>query len=51
MLDYILDWVGFMLVCRSPDWIMWRAINVDHWLGDWALPRAGSWAYRGEVRP
>jgi hypothetical protein len=45
-LDYVGDWLGFMLVCRSPDWLFNYATNADHWLGNWALPRAGSWANR-----
>ena len=46
MLDDCLDWLGFQLVCRSPDFISRRAIDANHWLGRWALPRAGGHAYR-----
>lgn len=46
MAEDFLDWLGFKLVCNSPAWIQWRAIDADHWLGKWALPHAGGWAYR-----
>jgi hypothetical protein len=45
--DTFLNWLGYQFVTRLPDRIAWRtSCNPDHWLGNWALPRAGDWAYR-----
>jgi hypothetical protein len=46
-MNTFLNWLGYQLVTRLPDRIAWRtSCNPDHWLGNWALPRAGDWAYR-----
>jgi len=37
-----MNWIAFQLVMHGP----FVFVDANHWLGRWALPRAGAWAYR-----